>query len=162
MATQVLIAGGGVAALEAALALRELGEGRVSVEIVAPEPEFWYRPLAVAEPFGLGEVRRFDLAELAAGAGSTFSPGTLSAVDAGSRLARTSVGSSLAYEVLLVACGAGPSPAVPGALTFRGPADTERIRALLAEIVAGQVGRVAFVVPWGAVCAGRFRSMSLP
>jgi sulfide:quinone oxidoreductase len=151
VATRVLIAGGGVAALEAALALRELGEGRVSVEMLAPEPEFWYRPLAVAEPFGLGEVRHFDLAELAAAAGTTFSPGALFSVDAGSRLAQTSVGSSVSYDVLLVACGAGPTPAVPGALTFRGPADTERIRALLEEIVAGQVGRVAFVVPWGAV-----------
>jgi hypothetical protein len=72
VATRVLIAGGGVAALEAALALRELGEGRVSVEIIAPEPEFWYRPLAVAEPFGLGAVRHFDLAELASGAGASF------------------------------------------------------------------------------------------
>jgi CBS domain-containing protein len=36
-------------------------------------------------------------------------------------------------------------------LTFRGPADTEKIRRLLDEIVAGEVGRVAFVVPWGAV-----------
>ncbi len=151
MATRVLIAGGGVAALEAALALRELGEGRVSVEMLAPEPEFWYRPLAVAEPFGLGAVRHFDLAELAAAAGATFSPGALSAVDAGSRLAHTSVGSSVPYDVLLVACGAGPTPAVSGALTFRGPADTERIRMLLEEMVAGQVGRVAFVVPWGAV-----------
>jgi sulfide:quinone oxidoreductase len=151
VATRVLIAGGGVAALEAALALRALGEGRVSVEMLAPEPEFWYRPLAVAEPFGLGEVRHFDLAELAAAAGATFSPGALSSVDVGSRLAQTSVGSSVAYDVLLVACGAGPTPAVPGALTFRGPADTERMRTLLEEIVAGQVGRVAFVVPWGAV-----------
>ena len=33
---QVLIAGGGVAALEAALALRSLGEGRVRVELLAP------------------------------------------------------------------------------------------------------------------------------
>ena len=94
MATRVLIAGGGVAALEAALALRELGEGRVSVEMLAPEPQFWYRPLAVAEPFDLGEVRHFDLAELAAAAGATFSPGALSGVDAGGRLAQTSVGSS--------------------------------------------------------------------
>ena len=151
MATRVLIAGGGVAALEAALALRELGEGRVSVEMLAPEPQFWYRPLAVAEPFDLGEVKHFDLAELAAAAGATFSPGALSGVDAGGRLAHTSAGSSVSYDVLLVACGAGPTPAVPGALTFRGPADTERIRTLLEEIVAGQVGRVAFVVPWGAV-----------
>src|SRR6266542_520678 len=153
VATRVLIAGGGVAALEAALALRALAEDRVSVELLAPEPEFWYRPLAVAEPFGLGEVRHFDLVELAAATGATFSPGALSAVDVGSRLAQTSVGSSVPYDVLLVACGAGPIPAVAGALPFRGPADTERMRTLLEEIVAGRVGRVAFGVPWGAVWA---------
>jgi sulfide:quinone oxidoreductase len=151
VATRVLIAGGGVAALEAALALRELGEGRVSVEMLAAEPEFWYRPLAVAEPFGLGEVRHFDLAELVAAAGATLSAGALTAVDAGGRLAQTSAGSSIPYDVLLVACGADPIPAVAGALTFRGPADTERMRTLLEEIVAGEVGRVAFAVPWGAV-----------
>ena len=151
MATRVLIAGGGVAALEAALALRALAEDRVSVELLAPEPQFWYRPLAVAEPFGLGEVRRFELPELAAAAGAIFSPGALTGVDAGGRQAQTSAGSSIPYDVLLVACGADPTAAVPGALTFRGPADTEKIRRLLGEIVAGKVGRVAFVVPWGAV-----------
>jgi sulfide:quinone oxidoreductase len=151
VATRVLIAGGGVAALEAALALRALAEDRVSVELLAPEPQFWYRPLAVAEPFGLGEVRRFELSELAAAAGATFAPGALTGVDAGGRQAQTSAGSSIPYGVLLVACGAGPTAAVPGALTFRGPADTEKVRRLLEEIVAGQVGRVAFVVPWGAV-----------
>jgi sulfide:quinone oxidoreductase len=149
--TRVVIAGGGVAALEAALALRALAEDRVSVEMLAPEPHFWYRPLAVAEPFDLGEVRRFELPELAAAAGTTFSLGALAGVDAGRRLAQTSAGSSIPYDVLLVACGAGPTPAVPGALTFRGPADTARIRTLLEEIAAGQVWRVAFVVPWGAV-----------
>jgi sulfide:quinone oxidoreductase len=151
VATRVLIAGGGVAALEAALALRALAEDRVSVEMLAPEPQFWYRPLAVAEPFDLGEVTHFELSELAAAAGATFALGALAGVDAGRRLALTSAGSSVPYDVLLVACGAGPIAAVHGALTFRGPADTERIRTLLEEIVAGQVGRVAFVVPWGAV-----------
>ncbi|MGZ8702784.1 MAG: hypothetical protein ACXWZY_10915, partial [Gaiellaceae bacterium] len=151
MATRVLIAGGGVAALEAALALRALAEDRVSVELLAPEPHFWYRPLAVAEPFDLGEVMRFELSELAAAAGAGFSVGALAGVDAGRHLASTSAGSTVPYDVLLVACGAVPTPAVPGALTFRGPADTERIGELLEEIAAGQVRRVAFVVPWGAV-----------
>jgi sulfide:quinone oxidoreductase len=41
--------------------------------------------------------------------------------------------------------------AVDGALTFRGPADTERIDALLAELESGEVRRVAFAVPAGAV-----------
>jgi sulfide:quinone oxidoreductase len=151
VATRVVIAGGGVAAIEAALALRELAKDRVSVELLAPEPRFSYRPLAVAEPFDLGEVRQFELAELAAAAGATFSQGALARVDAGSRRGQTSAGKAVSYDVLLVACGAVPAPAVPGALTFRGPPDTGSMRDLLGELVAGRVERVAFVVPWGAV-----------
>ena len=56
MPTKVLIAGAGVAGLEAALALRALGEDRVSVELVSPETDFVYRPLAVAAPFRMGEA----------------------------------------------------------------------------------------------------------
>ena len=59
MPTHVLIAGAGVAGLEAALALRALAEDRVSVELVSPDPDFVYRPLAVAAPFRIGEARRF-------------------------------------------------------------------------------------------------------
>ena len=73
--TKVLIAGGGVAALEAALALRALAGDRAAVELLAPEPQFWYRPMSVAEPFGLGEARRFELQELATAAGATYTPG---------------------------------------------------------------------------------------
>jgi sulfide:quinone oxidoreductase len=150
MATRVVIAGGGVAALEAALALRELAEERVEIELVGPEPHFWYRPLSVAEPFGLGETNRYELAALVSAAGATFTLGTLEGVDAGRHVAKTTVG-EIPYNILLVAVGAIPAEAVPGALTFRGPADTERIRALLEEIAAGDVRRVAFALPWGAV-----------
>jgi sulfide:quinone oxidoreductase len=74
---RVLIAGGGVAGLEAALALRAVAREQVDVELLAPEPRFFYRPLAVAEPFGLGEVRQFDLAQLASAAGASFTLGAL-------------------------------------------------------------------------------------
>ena len=147
----VLIAGGGVAALEAALALRALAEGRVRVELLAPEPLFWYRASAVAEPFGRGEVRHFDLADLAEEIGAAFTLGELGSVDAARRLAYTSPGGAVGYGTLLVAVGASPTTAVPGALTFRGPADTPRIEELLAEIEAGRVHHVAFAVPTGAV-----------
>lgn len=146
----VVIAGGGVAAIEAALALRELGQERVSVEILGSDPRFWYRPVAVAEPFGLGEVRHFELPGLAGAAGATFTLATLASVDAREHVVHTSAAAALPYDALLIACGAVPKPAVPGALTFRGPADTERVRELLAEIEAGEVRRVAFAVPWGA------------
>ncbi len=149
--TNVLIAGGGVAALEATLALRELAGDRVSVALLAPEPHFWYRPLAVAEPFELGKMRHFELSALAAEAGATFTPGALVSVDAARHVAYTSPEGAVPYDILLIACGAVPKPAVEGALTFRGAADTYLIEQLLAEIERGEVRRVAFAVPAGAV-----------
>jgi sulfide:quinone oxidoreductase len=147
----VVIAGGGVAALEAALALRALAGDRVDVELFAPEPHFWYRPLAVAEPFELGEARHFELAQLAAEAGAVFSPGELDAVDAARRLAYLSPAGPVPYSLLLIACGAVPKEAIEGALTFRGPADTAKIEGLLAELEGDAVRRVVFAVPAGAV-----------
>ena len=56
--TRVLIAGGGVAAIEAMLALHALAEDRVEIELLGPEPHFWYRPLSVVEPFGAPKAAR--------------------------------------------------------------------------------------------------------
>ena len=61
---RVLIAGGGVAALEAMLALRKLAEDRVDIELLAPDQDFFYRPLAVGEPFGRGGTLRFERSTL--------------------------------------------------------------------------------------------------
>jgi sulfide:quinone oxidoreductase len=147
---KVLIAGGGVAALEAALALRALADDRVSVELLSPDPRFWYRPLAVAEPFGLGTVRSFELAALAREAGAVFTPGELTSVDAARHVAYTAKCAAIPYSMLLIACGALPKPAIDGAITFRGPADRERIERLLSEIEAGKARKVVFAVPVGA------------
>jgi sulfide:quinone oxidoreductase len=147
----VLIAGGGVAALEAALALRDLAEGRVSVELLAPDPQFWYRPLAVAAPFKLGEVQQLELEGLAHRIGASFTPGALVGVDAWRHIAHTSKNTQIEYDVLVIACGALAIPAIPGALTFRGPADIEMIEHLLDEIAGGGVRSIAFTIPWGAV-----------
>jgi sulfide:quinone oxidoreductase len=146
----VLIAGGGVAALEAALTLRAVADDSVDVELLAPEPRFWYRPLAVAEPFGLGEMRHFDLGDVASAMGASFTSGQLASVDTTRCLAYTEPGGAIEYAALLVATGAIPMPAVPGAVTFRGPADTDRIDGLLAEIETGAARHLAFVVPAGA------------
>lgn len=148
---RVLIAGGGVAALEAALALQDIAADRVAVELLAPEPHFWYRPLSVAAPFQLGELARFELDGLAGQVGASLTPGALTGIDAWRHVAYTSTNKEIPYETLLVACGALPFPAVPGALTFRGPADIELIEHLLEELVLGDVHSVAFVIPWGAV-----------
>jgi sulfide:quinone oxidoreductase len=147
----VVVAGGGVAALEAALALQALAGRRVDVELVSPEPRFYYRPLSVAEPFGAGELRHYELGRLAALAGASLTLGAVAAVDAERREARTAGGAVLPFDALLVACGTLPKPCVDGAVTFRGPADMEHIAALIAEAGSGSVDSIAYSIPAGAV-----------
>jgi sulfide:quinone oxidoreductase len=53
---QVLVAGGGVAGLEALLALRDLAGERVELTLLSPEAEFVYRPMAVAEPWPMPQT----------------------------------------------------------------------------------------------------------
>ncbi len=96
-------------------------------------------------------MTRFELPELAKAAGATFSPGRLVSVDSAHHLALTSSVGALRYDLLLIACGAVPTHAIPGAQTFRGPADAGTIEELLTEIEAGAVRRVAYVVPSGPV-----------
>jgi sulfide:quinone oxidoreductase len=60
----VVVAGGGVAALELALALNHLAAGSVGITIVAPEPDFTYRPPSTAAPLALGYVERYPLRRL--------------------------------------------------------------------------------------------------
>jgi sulfide:quinone oxidoreductase len=65
-----VIAGGGVAGLEALLGLRKIAGNRVGITLIAPDPDFSYRPMAVAEPFALGRAHRVPLRDLAEAAGA--------------------------------------------------------------------------------------------
>ena len=94
----VLIAGGGVAALEAALTLRDVAEGR-SPSSCRCGAELLVPPVAVAEPFGLGEVH-FDLGDLAEEIGASLTLGALAGVDVDRREARTSAGLRFEYDAL--------------------------------------------------------------
>ena len=139
---RVLIAGGGVAALEAALALRALAGELVSVELVAPEREFVYRPLAVAEPFGVAEMRRFALRPLVEAAGASLRQARVREVDPARNTIRTDQG-EIGYDRLLLALGAIARAAIPGALTFRGPEDMPALQHLLEQASAGQLASLA-------------------
>lgn len=149
MPFRVVIAGAGVAALEAALGLRAQAEELVSVELIAPEPEFTYRPLAVAEPFRVGEVRRFPLANLVSATGATLRPDTVRAVDPEAKTVTVEHGEPVEFDAFVLALGAHPREAVGGALTFRGPDDGPALSELLERAIEGKLNRVAFVVPAG-------------
>lgn len=143
----VLIAGGGVAALEATLALRALAEERVDIELLAPDADFVYRPMAVAEPFQQGEVKRFPLARLAELAGARLTPGTLARVDLDNHRVETADGTELKWDVLFVALGAGAREGIAGGLTFRGPDDRAALTEIVDDAVAGRVQSLTFALP---------------
>src|SRR5215211_2111221 len=143
----VLIAGGGIAALEAALGLRDLAEDRVQVELLAPDDDFVYRAMSVAEPFHRGEARRFPLARLVELAGARLTRGTLARVDLVARTGWTAAGDEVTWDILLIALGAQTREGVPGSLTFRGPADSAATAQLVHDASTGHVRSVAFAVP---------------
>jgi NADPH-dependent 2,4-dienoyl-CoA reductase/sulfur reductase-like enzyme len=147
---RVLVAGGGVAGVEALLALSALAPAEVSIELMAPEPAFTYRPLSVAEPFELAETRRLSLADLAAEQGARYRRDALVELDPRAQIALTSGGAELDYDFLVVAVGARATEALPNALTFRGPADIRAFARLLGELERGDVKRLAFAVPHAA------------
>ena len=147
---KLLIAGGGVAALEALMALRELAEERVSLELVTPTPEFAYRPLAVAEPFGLGDVRRYDVVRMAADHGAEVHIGSVKSVDTAAHHVVTWEGRSLPYDLALIAIGARAATAIPGSVALEGPGYTGRFQAVLRDLEERRVSHVAFAVPPGS------------
>jgi sulfide:quinone oxidoreductase len=147
---RVVIAGGGVAGIEALLALRDLAGDRIETAIIAPEREFVYRPLAVAGPFDLGQPPRFDLGEIARDLDATHHLEAVVAVTPEKRLATTRNGDAISYDALVIASGAGPQEAVPGALTYSGESDREALRTMIGEFEHEGVGKtVVFAVPSG-------------
>jgi sulfide:quinone oxidoreductase len=141
----VLVVGGGVAALEAALALRALAGDRLTVTMLAPDRHFTYRPLSVGEPFGLGHATRYELQAIGADRGFAVVRDTLAAVEADEHRVATQDGDRILYDRLLLALGTRPRRAIEGALAFRGPQDAPRIAAGLKELRTRR--RVLFVVP---------------
>lgn len=153
MSARVLIAGGGVAALEAALALREMAGERVEVEVCSPREDFIYRPFAVAEPYGASRPMRYDLAELTERCGARYRRASIGSVDGTARRARTNDGEEIAYDYLIVACGTRLLASVSGAVIFWGVADDGRVQDVVRELREGQLHRLAFTMPGGGTWA---------
>jgi sulfide:quinone oxidoreductase len=146
-----LIAGGGVAGLEALHGLRALAGDRVQLTLIAPEDEFVYRPLAVEDPFHVGRVRQVPLTRAALQGGAKLVPGTVDAVDASRGVVKTSDAQELDYDALLVAVGASAVPVVANAMTWHDRADSEAIGGLLRDIDEGYAHSLAVVIPDGPV-----------
>ncbi|HXE46201.1 MAG TPA: FAD-dependent oxidoreductase [Conexibacter sp.] len=149
--TRIVIAGGGVAGLEALLALhgRLDGGGLMELTLVAPAEEFSYRPLAAAAPFSGEPIPTLPLHDIAREHGAAFVRDAVVAVDPGAQVATLAGGSAVPYDVLLLATGAVPQPVAPSAIPLSGPADVPALSALVERVRSGEARRVAFAVAPG-------------
>ena len=148
---RVVVAGGGIAALEVLAGLRALAGERVTSTLVAPVTGFSFRPLSTAVPFTFRGERTRTLAELASGLGARFVHDGLTLVDESRDRILTHDGDFLPYDALVMAVGSRPSRGEAAARTWaRGREGTTLFTHLIRDLESGTVKSVAFVVPRGA------------
>jgi sulfide:quinone oxidoreductase len=157
----VVIAGAGVAGLEALTALRALANGRVELTLVNPAREFVYRPVAVDEPFTVGRSRRLELERAAQELGAEFIRAGIESVSPDQKVVHVTGGHAIRYDALVLAMGATPVPSVAGAITWDDRADAEILGGLLRDLEQGYGRRVAVVIPPGPVWPLRAYELAL-
>ena len=143
---RVLIAGGGVAALEAAVALNALGGSRVEGVVLAPNETFGFRAHQVREPFGGLPPLQLPLDEVLAGVARRVK-GMIAGVDGTAHVALTADDEALPYDTLLLCVGGTPYPAHVHGITFDRPGDPDAFDGLLEDIGERLVDSITFVVP---------------
>src|SRR3954452_12350444 len=143
--TRVVIAGGGVAALEALLALRAEAGELVDMTLVADTDTFAYRSLQVGEAFGIGHARRYPLASFTRHVGARFVENSVASIRAEAREVVLGDGGTIPYDALLLALGARSVPAFEHGSSFT-PSSYEEI---LDDLRTHLAGDVAVVVPPG-------------
>ena len=148
---RVLIAGGGVAALETLLALRAVAAKRVDIALIAPESKFFNRSMAVDQPSRIRSGNGLKLRDVADEFDARWHRATVDRVDSERRVVVTEKGETLAFDRLVLALGARSAPEWHGdVLTYHDGVDVHRYRHLLRRLEGGRAGGVAFVKPKGA------------
>ena len=144
---RVVIVGGGIAALEAALALHDLAGTQVRVTLIAPEPDFMLQPLDVVWPFADWHPRRVPFERFMDERGGHFRRTVVLSVDAARQTVRCATGADEPYDALIVAVGASARRVFEHGLTLG--ADVLALNELLADVERSHSRGIAFVVPKG-------------
>jgi sulfide:quinone oxidoreductase len=145
---RVLVAGGGVAGLEALCALRDLA-GDISLTLLEPNTTFGLEALSVRGPFAGPAPARYRLDDVCRRLDVRHVRGTLAEVRPEQRDVVLADGETLAYDTLLVALGARPHRPYRHAHTFTGSRDAEAVHGIVQDLEGGYLNRIAFVVPPG-------------
>ena len=144
---RVVIVGGGVAGLEALIALRALVGDDVTVTLVSQDDWFVDRPLTVAEPFGLGSAARYHLPEIAAEFDAEFVHATVTVVTAAEHRVGCAEGPDLGFDTLILAPGARMRPPFADAIAFGVAGSGRAVKDMLSRLRSGDARSAAFVAP---------------
>jgi sulfide:quinone oxidoreductase len=144
---EVLIAGGGVAGLEAAFALQHLAADRVRVRVASVGTDFVYRPLSIGEPFNRSHAAHMPLRELVEEAGAELISDALVHVDVTARRAQLASGADLDYDALLVATGATIDPVYEHVTGIDDARMDDLLHGLVQDIEEGYLHRLAVIIP---------------
>ncbi len=144
---RVCIVGGGVAAIEAALALSDLASAQADVTVIAPNSEFVYRPMTVTEPFAFGGARHYPLAPIVADAGAELLVDELSWIEPKKNTLHTKADQALVYDALILALGARAYPRYSHGTTIDDRRLDETLHGLIQDIEGGYIHSMAFVSP---------------
>ena len=144
---QVLIAGGGVAGLEALVGLRTLAGERLELELISPERSFANRPLLVGAAFGAGPGPVIEVADVARTVDARCTVDAVTEVVPQANLITLGDGTSRGYDILVMAPGARPAGWIPGAIAFGAPGGTRRFRSVLAAAERESMSRIVFAIP---------------
>jgi sulfide:quinone oxidoreductase len=161
---QVLVLGGGFAALESAFLLRMRLHDDVDMRLVSDRDHFTFRPNSIYVPFGADPASLLvDLHRPLHRRHIDFVPGAVADVDADARLVTLADGQRLRYDKLVVATGADThAEEIPGlaehAATIWTTDSMLEVRRRFEEIRdaarRGERRRVLFLVPPGNKCSG--------
>ncbi|HXE46203.1 MAG TPA: FAD-dependent oxidoreductase [Conexibacter sp.] len=145
---RVVIAGGGIAAVETLLALRSLAPTtQLDVVVVAPNEDLHYRPSTVNEPFSEPRARRYRLQAICDDLGAVLHAEPVRVVDGARREIATASGERIAYDALVLAVGARPRPAIAHAHTFFADINAGNLHGFVRDVEDGYVRALACVVP---------------
>lgn len=167
--TRIVIVGGGLAGLEAALYLRERMEERAHITIVSENEHFLFRPFLTYVPFGLDpQSVKLDLSSISSAHDIQFHTGRVDAVNSTAKLVQAG-SQSFRYDYLILATGASivrePIEGIGRGFTIWNEAEMGRLRTALEKaIAAAQAGKstqILFLVPPGCAWSGPLYEIAL-
>ncbi|MEO8092197.1 MAG: FAD-dependent oxidoreductase [bacterium] len=144
---KIVIAGGGPAALEALLALRDwLEPNRARICLIAPNRTLGHRPLSSVVEFATHPEHELSLASIAAATDAKLVSDSVALVEPGRLLTRD--GSWITYDQLLIAIGAFERRLPRGWIGWPAQGDPQALLGLIGDIAdATSAIRISVYIP---------------